>query len=442
VAGEAELTLWRHVLLLVLAAISLPAETRRALVIGIGEYKNVPRAPQSAPSARAFARALAGCQFQVALLIDVEADALAREINKFLQELKPGDSAAFYFSGYAVQDTGENYLLPAGYNPQNADGIEFQSYSVKRLVRYLESKKLATGLVILDPAPSNQAIEKKFPEPGLASIDLRAANLVLAMANLPGRAVPPAASREMGRFTEAWMEAAATPGATVDTALRRVKQQVSQVTNGEQVPSEVSTLVNEFTFQPRSPAATEWDRISASSDVAVLESFRQKFIGDPLAIEAGNRIRYLEWQRAKATGDANVIRQFVSRYPQHKEALAWLSAQAATEKTSDSSGVLSAIERYAKAYESRDVDGLHAIRPGLSPSERKRLEQAFREFKSIRYSLLPQGEPAIDPTGATVKCRMKVEMRGADGGAPRPVDQAVTVRLKRQGDAWIVDSIQ
>ena len=82
------------------------------------------------------------------------------------------------------------------------------------------------------------------------------------------------------------------------------------------------------------------------------------------------------------------------------------------------------------------------LRPGLSPAERKRLEQAFREFKSIRYNLTPAGELAIEPTAATVKCRLKVEMRSNDGGSPRPVDQPVTVKLRRLADAWIIDSIQ
>ena len=72
----------------------------------------------------------------------------------------------------------------------------------------------------------------------------------------------------------------------------------------------------------------------------------------------------------------------------------------------------------------------------------KRLEQAFREFKSIQYSLTPAGEPVVDSTAATVKCRLRVEMRSNDGGNPRPVDQNVTVKLRRQAEAWVIDSIQ
>lgn len=428
--------------LLLWAGLALAGQTRRALVIGNGDYKNVPAAAQATASARAMARALTASQFQVAPAINVEAEALGREISRFLQELQPNDVAVFYFAGYAVQDMGENYLLPVGYAPSSTDGIEYQSYSVKRLVRYLETKKLATGIVILDQAPGNAALEKKFPEPGLASMDIRAANLVLAMANLPGRAVPAAPGREIGRFTEAWVNAASEPGVALDAAMRRIKQQLSQATGGEQVPAEISTLVNEFAFQPRSAAAMEWDRVAGLKDPAAFEAFRQKFAGDPLAIEAGRRVEQLEWERVKAAPDARSVRQFLTRFPQQQEALQWLKAHEASEKANVNTAVLEVIARYAKAYENKDVEAMQAARPGFAAADKKRLEQAFREFKSIRYSLTPTGDPAIEPTVATVKCRLKVEMRSNDGGSPRPVDQAVTVKLRRQADAWVIDTIQ
>ncbi len=425
-----------------LTVLPLSAQTRRALVVGNSDYKSLPAAPLSAPSARAFARSLSASQFQVNLLINVEADALAREINKFLQDLKPADSAVVFFSGYAVQDLGENYLLPVGYSPASSDGIEFQSYSVKRLVRYLETKKLATGIVVVDPAPPAPPIERKFPEPGLASMDIRAANLVLALANLPGRATPPAPNRELSRFAEAWTAAIAEPGLSLDAALRHIKQRVSQSSNSEQVPAEISTLVNDFAFNPRSPAAQEWERLASSSDSAALEAFRLRFPGDPLALEAAKRIESLEWTRVQAAPSQQSVRDFLARFPRHAQALQWLSANSANELASANAAVLSAIRQYSAAYESRDIAAVVAARPSLTPAERKRLEEAFRNFKSIKYHLTPVGDPLVDPTAATVKCRLSVEMRSNDGGSPRPVEQSVTVRLRRQADAWLIDTIQ
>lgn len=445
--------------ILACAAIAAAGQTRRALVVGVTDYKNVPAAPQSSRNAIAMGRALTARNFQVALAMNVEAEELARVIAKFLQDLQPGDVGAFYFSGYAVQDGGENYLLPSSYSPAAADGIEFQSYSLKRLVRYLESKKLATGLIVVDASPVSPPIEKAFPEPGLASLDIRSANLVLALANLPGRAVPPAPDRELGRLTEAWVDAAKQSGIPLDAALRRIKQQVSLATNGEQVPAEISTLINEFSFQPRSAASIEWERISAAREPGPLEDFRRRYPDDPLAAEAGRKLRDMEWERISANPDEPTVRQFVGRHPNYQAALQWLArhqaAQQAAQQTElqqkakeekakedTSAGILAAIARYAKAYENKDVDELQALRPGLGRPERKRLEDAFREFKSIQYSLTPTASPVVMAGAANVSCKLKVQMRGSGKNGPEPVEQAVTVKLRRQGESWVIDSIQ
>jgi hypothetical protein len=434
IAGVLALTL--------IVASPLMGQSRRALVIGNADYKSLPAAPQAAANARALGRSLSSSAFQVSLLINVEADALAREINKFLQALAPGDAAVFYFSGFAVQDAGENYLLPVAYSPTSQDGIEFQSYSVKRLVRYLETKKLSTGIVIIDPAPTNPVIDRKFHEPGLASMDIRAANLVLTFASLPGQAVPAAPGREISRFAEAWVLATGQPGLPLDGALRQIKQQVAQGTAGSQVPAEISTLVNEFAFRPRSAAAMEWDRIAASSDPAAFEAFGLKFPGTPLALDAAKRAEALHWQQLQSSLSAASVQDFLRRYPQNRDALQWIAAHQTRERDSLKSGVLAAITRYASAYESLDLDALQAVRPSLTAAERKRLAQAFRNVKSVKYSLTPTEDPVMTPTAATVKCRLKVEMRASDGASPPAVDQSVTITLRRPGDSWQIESIQ
>jgi hypothetical protein len=136
-------------------------------------------------------------------------------------------------------------------------------------------------------------------------------------------------------------------------------------------------LVNEFAFQPRSAAAMEWDRVAGLKDPAAFEAFRQKFAGDPLAIEAGRRVEQLEWERVKAAPDARSVRQFLTRFPQQQEALQWLKAHEASEKANVNTAVLEVIARYAKAYENKDVEAMQAARhpapgPARSPRWRSR----------------------------------------------------------------------
>lgn len=411
---------------------------RRALVIGNGDYQNLPRLSNAAESARAFAQVLAANKFSVALKINVEADGLLREIRQFVQDTAAGDVAVFYFAGYAVQDIGENYLLPVGFKLRTEDGIEFHSYSLKRLVRLLEAKQLAAGMVVLDADHADPLIEKRFPDRGLAAIDLRGQDFVVAMSNLPGRSARDSGA-SVSRYTRAWVEAMAEPWLPLDAILRKVKQRVSETSGGEQVPSEVSTLVKEFIFDPKSPATMEWEKLQNSRDVSALESFRARYPADPNAAAAAARIRGIEWESAASENARASIDRFLRKYPGDAAAREWIAKADAAERAGAEAAVLAAVERFRKANETRNVDELIAMRPSLAP-ERRRLEQSYRSIRSMKYELSPAGPPVIEATAATVKCRLKVETK-MDGGTPPPVDKNVTVKLRRQADAWIIESV-
>lgn len=425
-------------------AITLSAQSRRALVIGNGNYRDVSPAAQASASARSIARALADSGFQVSLLPDADAEALVRGVTEFLRQMQPGDVGVFYFSGYAVQSVGENYLLPVSYSPVSEAAIEFQGYSLKRLIRFFEAKEPAAGIVILDAAPPPPEIEKKFPESGLALTALGSANIVLTYSSLPGKSVPPAPTREASVFSVAWAQAIAQPGLSLDGALRQVKQQVGQASEGHQIPADFSTLVKEFSFRPRSAAANEWDRIGSSTDTVVLDGFRRRFPADPLAQQAATRIRSLEWERALASGTPEAVDDFLRRFPGHSDATRWVVDRKAADKALALAGIKAAVDKVGAAYAARDLEALQSIRPTLTPQERKRLEDAFRMFKTIRYELRPSSAPDLHSSGDTamVKCRLEVEMRAADGSGPPKAEQRVTVKLRRTGETWVVESVQ
>lgn len=425
-------------LIAVLAAELSAQPRRKALVIGNADYQNLPRVVSSAESARAFAQVLAANKFAVALKINVEADGLLREIRQFLQEVAPGDVAVFYFAGYAVQDIGENYLLPVGFKLKTEDGIEFHSYSLKRLVRLLEAKQLTAGMVILDTDHADPVIEKRFPDRGLAAIDLRGQDFVVAMSNLPGRSTRDSGAN-VSRYARAWVEAMAEPWLPLDAILRKVKQRVSETSGGEQVPSEVSTMVKEFIFDPKSPATMEWEKLASSRDIAALESFRARYPSDPNATAAAARIRGIEWEAAASENTRAAIDRFLRKYPGDAAARDWIAKAEAAERSGVEAAVLAAVERFRKANESRNVDELVAMRPSLA-AERRRLEQSFRSIRSMKYELTPTSPAVIEATAASVKCRLKVETK-MDGGTPPPVDKNVTVKLRRQGDSWVIESV-
>ena len=99
--------------LAVAAAGPAAAETRRALVIGIDDYRNVSKLQKAVGDARAMKAALERLGFEVDILANPDRRAFNVGISAFTQKLKAGDTALVHYSGHGLAVDGENYLLPA-----------------------------------------------------------------------------------------------------------------------------------------------------------------------------------------------------------------------------------------------------------------------------------------------------------------------------------------
>ncbi len=419
---------------------SVPARGK-ALVVGNAAYKNLPAVPMAGADARTMAKTLTGLGLTVTLIQDAEISSLAGAVNAFVGTLVAGEPALFYYSGYAVQDKGENYLLPLSYQVDSADPVEFSAYSLKRLERFVEAKKPGPGTLLIEAAPLPPVLSRHFGEPGLALMDVRTSDMLLVFASLPGQGVKDPGTRSVSYFTQAWLEELEKPWISLDTMSRNVKQRVVAMTGGVQAPTEMSTLVKPFAFRARPPQEMEWEQLTSSRDLVALRAFVQRYPGDPLAKLAEARLLELDWAQTRGLGTTAALLQFLQRYPGHPEASRALATAEAAEKSSRTDGVIDALNRYSKAFSEKNLEGVKAVRPSLSAQEMRTLEASFRMAKTVAMTLVPKKEPQINGTNATVPCEMKVEMR-MDRSAPPPVTQQVVVSLTRAAAGWMIDSIR
>jgi serine/threonine protein kinase len=91
------------------------------------------------------------------------------------------------------------------------------------------------------------------------------------------------------------------------------------------------------------------------------------------------------------------------------------------------------LQRYAAAYNAKDLAQVVAVRPSLSEADRRNLMAAFSAAKAITLQLTPLAEPEF--TGdlmATVRCRRLVEMTPHTGKAPKPQLDTCLFRLERK----------
>lgn len=142
------------------------AERRLALVIGIDDYKNVPKLERAAGDARAISASLRKLGFEVTELYDQDRRSLNRAISKFARKLTPTDTAFIHFSGHGVEIDGQNFLLPAD-TPKPTDGdvdfVRSEAIGMNRLIRRISVAR--TRIFVIDACRDNP-----FQQTGVRSV--------------------------------------------------------------------------------------------------------------------------------------------------------------------------------------------------------------------------------------------------------------------------------
>jgi Caspase domain len=146
--------------LILLTAFACPAEAARklALVIGINNYKEVPKLEKAVGDAEAIGQALAGLGFEVSTALDVDRRGLNLALSKLYASIEPGDTVLVQYSGHGVQIESDNYLLPADVpapEDGNADLLKSESLRLNTLVDTLTAKGAAATILIIDACRDN-----------------------------------------------------------------------------------------------------------------------------------------------------------------------------------------------------------------------------------------------------------------------------------------------
>lgn len=221
-------------LLLFLLAFRSPCQTpvsragaQKALVIGMGAYRQLPRLAVCSERTRAVSAAFRRLRYEVSERIDTDIAGLTAIVRGFMENLRLGDAAVFYFCGYAIQSASENYLLPVDFPPTGAD-LYSQAYSFSRVELGMRNKGAEWRVLILDASRSNPALAQRFPEPGLAPPNLGPDGAFVAYSAPAGKPAQDDPANPLGVFTSELLNALQTPGLTPEQVFRRVQKAVKE----------------------------------------------------------------------------------------------------------------------------------------------------------------------------------------------------------------------
>src|SRR5262249_19267883 len=219
--------------------------------IGNGAYvgANPLRNPQN--DARAMGAALRETGFEVVERIDLNSREMKKSIIDFGNKLQNNEVGLFYYAGHGAQSNGKNYLIPVDAEIEKEADISIDGIELDDVLAQIEGAKNRLNIVILD-ACRNEFSTRSWRSQGrgLAQIMNAPSGTFIAYATAPGSVASDNKSGQNGLYTQELLKALRQPGLRIEEVFKQVRLRVKELSKGQQVPWESSSLEGEFYFIP------------------------------------------------------------------------------------------------------------------------------------------------------------------------------------------------
>lgn len=232
-------------------AIAKASGPRIALVIGNERYSNSMGALSNPVNDAVLIRAtLRSLGFDVEIVRDGDQKAMKAAVRRFGDRLAAaGDNATglFYYAGHGVQSGGQNFLIPVGSDIDSESDLELEAVRADAVLAQMEEAYVSTRIVILD-ACRNMPLRRRTRDGtrGLAQMSTPNGSFV-AYSTSPG-SVAIDGGGVNSPYAEALAEQMLVQNRDIELTFREVRKQVVEMTNGDQVPWDASSLLDTFVF--------------------------------------------------------------------------------------------------------------------------------------------------------------------------------------------------
>jgi len=336
---------------------------RVALVIGNSTYQYAVTLPNPKADAALMARTLRDSGFTVIEGSDVDKAKMSALIDQFTEAAYEADVALVYYAGHGLQVDGHNYLIPVDAQLEKAAQLQTRTIAVDNLLSALPQDP-AVSIIILDACRDNplaRTLARALPASrsqsmgaGLAAVQANgqskgSGGLLIAYATDPG-AVAYDGNDVNSPYTAALARHLTTPGLEIQSALTRVRAEVSEATKGAQRPWHNASLAREVFLggaaKPREAAPQLtlgagamqeqpnsdvdwtieqklWDEASKRNTIAHYELYLQQFPNgsfaklaslniDQLKAQGGTEVAALSVPAGEASASASQVRTAVA----------------------------------------------------------------------------------------------------------------------------------
>ncbi len=271
-------------LLIMLQALPACAIERVALVIGNGNYESAPLA-NPVNDATDIAASLRRMGFTVILKKNATLEVMEESLEDFGNRLKRGGVGLFFYAGHGIQANGANYLIPIGTRIKKESDLKYRAVDAGRILDEMSNANNGMNIVILDACRDNPFSRSfRSGSRGLSVISAAPRGTFITYSTSPGNVAADGKGRN-SPYTESLLKHMNTPGLPIEHVFKRVRQDLSGKTKGQQVPWELSSLSGDFYFRNGYDSGKTAVQPHDTADDAALAEERQKLAEEKEKLE-------------------------------------------------------------------------------------------------------------------------------------------------------------
>lgn len=234
------------------------ADKRVAFVVGNGAYKNVPQLPNPVIDARSMAKTLRNVGFDVVEGSNLSRDKMTEKLLDFGKKAEGADIAVFFYAGHGIAVNGTNYLLPVDADLKSEMDVKLGAAINVDLTLEQTMADAKVKLVFLDACRDNpfaakirsaKATRSVSVASGLAEMKSGEGTLI-AFATGPGQTALDGENGTNSPFTRALIANITQPGVEIQQAMTKVRAQVNEETNKNQLPWGHTNLIGAVYLSP------------------------------------------------------------------------------------------------------------------------------------------------------------------------------------------------
>jgi hypothetical protein len=284
------------------------ADKRVAFVVGNGAYRNVAPLPNPAVDAKSMAALLRNVGFDVVEGTNLTRDKMTEKLLDFGKRAEGADVALFFYAGHGIAVNGTNYLLPVDADLKSEMDVKLGAAINVDLTLEQTMADAKVKLVFLDACRDNpfaaklrsvKATRSLSVESGL--VDMKSGEgTLIAFATGPGQTALDGEAGTNSPFTRALLANIAAPGVEIQQAMTRVRAQVNEETNKNQLPWGHTDLIGSVYLNPVAGAAEQ--KAEAPNTPAVTAS-------------PASEVELEFWRSIKDSNKPEELNAYLTNYP-------------------------------------------------------------------------------------------------------------------------------